>query len=226
MYCLLCGHPAFHTNSASISAIRAGQYCKTSNTYLDLSADAKNLLHQLFTVDPKQRIGVEDILQHPWLHNAPTSNLDGDYAQRVRAAGLRQHLRKVFLSSEARSDSDSTEVTDSNAGTMALICEEENAVARRFFNAFDTNGDNFITKEELRVGVAKLLHADSTEGHQGKVAQLCPILTRNVDEMFELMDGNGDGSIDFSEFVAFYGEAVLTSTMPLAPPPSIPMDMT
>ena len=171
------------------------------------------------------------------MHHAPTVNLDDDYAQRVRAAALRQHLRKVFLSSEVRSGSDSNdsndsnapndsnEVTDSNAGTMALIYEEENAVARRFFNAFDTNGDNLITREELRVGVAMLLNSDSVDGHQGKVALLCPILTRNVDEMFHLMDGNGDGSIDFSEFVAFYGEAVLTSTMPLAPLPSIPMDM-
>jgi Ca2+-binding EF-hand superfamily protein len=130
------------------------------------------------------------------------------------------------LSSEARSDSDSKEeVTDSNAGTMALIYEEENAVARKFFNSFDTNGDNLITREELRIGVAMLLHSDTADGHHGKVAQLCPIVTRNVDEMFDLMDENGDGNIDFTEFVAFYGEAVLTSTMPLAPIPSIPMDM-
>jgi calcium-dependent protein kinase len=218
LYCLLCGHPAFHTNHTSIASIRAGRYSRTSTTYRELSADAKDLLDRLFNVDPSRRLSIDDILQHPWMYNAPTVNLDGDYSQRVRAAALRQHLRKVFLSSEASSGSRSGEVTDSNAGTMALIDEDENAVARKFFDAFDSNGDNLITREELRVGVSKLLNSATSDG-QMKVAQLCPIVTRNVDEMFELMDENGDGGIDFTEFVAFYGEAVLTSTMPLAPPP-------
>lgn len=159
----------------------------------------------MFQVNPLDRIHVKDILEHTWMYKAPASSRNNGYAQRVRAAALRHRLRTAFLSSDKNELSICNDVNDSNACTMAMIDEDETAAARRFFECFDENKDHMISRKELCNGVAKLLLGSE------KVTELCPILRRDIDEVFDIMDENKDGFIDFAEFVAFYGEAALTS---------------
>ena len=55
---------------------------------------------------------------------------------------------------------------------------------------FDTNGDGFITREELLTMF------------NGLALEVDPGFQLVVDEMIKVADVNGDGKIDFNEFLA------------------------
>ena len=55
------------------------------------------------------------------------------------------------------------------------------------FQQMDTNGDGFVTKDELKAMLSGL----------GE-----PVDDSVVDEMVAVADTNGDGKVDFNEFVA------------------------
>lgn len=67
MYALLVGQLPFNDNSISklYQKIQAG--IKSLPPFL--SPDACDLIRKMLTVDPKQRITVRQVLQHPWLRN-------------------------------------------------------------------------------------------------------------------------------------------------------------
>ena len=46
-------------------AIQTGDYKKTGK-YLNLSTECKDLISQVFTIDPDQRINGQQALDHPW----------------------------------------------------------------------------------------------------------------------------------------------------------------
>ncbi len=55
------------------------------------------------------------------------------------------------------------------------------------FNQMDANGDGFVTKDELKAMLSSL----------GE-----PVEDSVVNEMMNVADVNGDGKVDFNEFVA------------------------
>ena len=69
---------------------------------------------------------------------------------------------------------------------MAKLSEEQVAELKQAFAAKDTNGDGQVTKEELKSLLSQLGEAvdDSV-----------------IDEMIKIADVNGDGKVDFNEFV-------------------------
>jgi len=62
------------------------------------------------------------------------------------------------------------------------------------FTDFDTNGDGFISEEELMKGRAERMAAKAKEGKQMKGAATAP--------SFSDLDTNGDGMLDEAEFIA------------------------
>ena len=69
---------------------------------------------------------------------------------------------------------------------MAKLSEEQVTELKAAFQAMDTNGDGQVTKDELKQLLAQLGEAvdDSV-----------------IDEMIKIADVNGDGKVDFNEFV-------------------------
>jgi len=55
------------------------------------------------------------------------------------------------------------------------------------FSAMDSNGDGFVTKDELKTMLSSL----------GE-----PVEDSVINEMINVADTNGDGKVDFNEFVA------------------------
>ena len=70
---------------------------------------------------------------------------------------------------------------------MASLSAEQVEELKAAFQAMDSNGDGFISKDELKSMLASL----------GE-----PVDEAVINEMIALADTNGDGKVDFNEFVA------------------------
>jgi calcium-dependent protein kinase len=68
-----------------------------------------------------------------------------------------------------------------------LLSKNEKEQIDRVFKAMDKNGDGVLTKEEIKNGYAE--YFGRTLGDN------------EVDEMFKNVDVDGNGSIDYSEFI-------------------------
>ena len=69
---------------------------------------------------------------------------------------------------------------------LAKLSEEQVAELKQAFAAMDTNGDGQVTKEELKALLSQL--GESVDDAV-------------IDEMIKIADVNGDGKVDFNEFV-------------------------
>ena len=68
-----------------------------------------------------------------------------------------------------------------------LLTTAERDNLSKIFNAFDSNGDGTLSMQEIKDGYAQ---------HYGKI-----LSEEEVKEMFESVDTDGSGTIEFSEFV-------------------------
>lgn len=71
LYILLCGYPPFFSdwNSELFEQIKGGKFEFHSPYWDDVSEDAKDLVKKLLTVDPKQRITLDEAKEHKWFNN-------------------------------------------------------------------------------------------------------------------------------------------------------------
>lgn len=68
LFTILAGYPPFYNENtpALFRQIRKGAYSFDDPVWDDISAEAKDLIGKLLTVDPEARITCEGALQHPW----------------------------------------------------------------------------------------------------------------------------------------------------------------
>lgn len=68
LYTMLVGRYPFHDTdpAALFTKIRSGHY----NMPESLSTQAKSIIHSLMRVDPNERLGAEEVLDHPWFRSA------------------------------------------------------------------------------------------------------------------------------------------------------------
>ncbi|OQR66144.1 ribosomal protein S6 kinase alpha-5-like, partial [Tropilaelaps mercedesae] len=81
LYAMLSGRSPFHSPSRDASAaaimkrITAGDFTLNSSQWDVVSADAKQIVQGLLTVDPQQRLTMSELRAHPWLHHPDKKNL-------------------------------------------------------------------------------------------------------------------------------------------------------
>lgn len=81
LYTLLCGFPPFYDTDPKIltTKVAKGEYTFLSPWWDEISKEAKDLVSHLLTVDPKQRYGPDEVLNHPWiLNNSKPTNPASD----------------------------------------------------------------------------------------------------------------------------------------------------
>ncbi|KAJ8263395.1 hypothetical protein COCON_G00158520 [Conger conger] len=72
LFVCLSGYPPFHTEGKGISIreqITQGRYRFIPAIWAKVSEQAKDLVKKLLVVDPKQRLTLEEALQHPWMQD-------------------------------------------------------------------------------------------------------------------------------------------------------------
>jgi len=69
LYIMLCGFPPFYeeNNALLFEKIMAGKYQFLAPYWNNISADAKDLVSKLLTVDPAKRLTAEMALKHAWI---------------------------------------------------------------------------------------------------------------------------------------------------------------
>jgi serine/threonine protein kinase/Ca2+-binding EF-hand superfamily protein len=110
---------------------------------------------------------------------------------------------------------------------LAFIPEEDSASsetdegscpARLFFNLFDINDCGYIGMDELTLVVGCLMQDDTLPlpsewlSQSDNGCESSAVSSRNIKDLFDSIDTNRDGRIDFEEFRSFY-EAVLTNSL-------------
>ena len=96
LYSILSGGMPFDDD---INQVLKGSYNKMSGPGWDnISRHAKNLVANILRKEKTERYGADDILQHPWIESAPsTETMSKEYFTRIKALLLKKKLRKVFL---------------------------------------------------------------------------------------------------------------------------------
>lgn len=88
LYILLCGYPPFNgaNDKQIIQTVLSGQYTIDEPEWADVSDEAKDLVMQLLTYNPAERISAADALQHAWIKKmASTEKVRSDVAKRTLA---------------------------------------------------------------------------------------------------------------------------------------------
>lgn len=69
LYILLCGYPPFYheNNSQLFDLIRNAEFDFPDDPWAQISNEAKDLVRKLLVVEPKDRLPVKEVLEHPWV---------------------------------------------------------------------------------------------------------------------------------------------------------------
>ncbi|PAN45634.1 hypothetical protein PAHAL_9G131800 [Panicum hallii] len=175
LYILLCGVPPFwaETEQGVARAILRGSLDLQREPWPRISEGAKSLVRQMLQMDPRKRPTAQQVLEHPWLQNARKApNVPLGDVVRAR---LQQFSAMNKLKKKA----------------MRVIAEhlsvEEVEVIRDMFALMDTDKDGRVTLQELKVGLRKV---------GSKLAE------PEMELLMEAADVNGNGYLDYGEFVA------------------------
>ena len=187
-YILLSGMPPFNGQSDQdiMNKVRAGQFSFDDRVWQTISENAKSFIRSLLTYDVSARPSAETALMHPWL--TELANLQVD---ETRARGALDNLSKF------NNDVTLKAATYSFIASQ-LMSKQERDDLSKVFKAFDTNGDGKLSMEEVKTGYLE---------HYGKIMS-----DQEVEEMFNSVDTDRSGFIDFTEFVvAATNQSTLTS---------------
>jgi len=178
LYILLCGYPPFNgpNDKAIIEAVIRGKFTLDEPEWDSVSPEAKDLVRKLLTYDLNKRISASDALQHPWFKKMLViEKMDSALANKALS-----NLRG-FRAEEKLKQAALTFIVSQ------LVNKEEMDQMEKAFKALDKNKDGKLSKEEI------------LEGYQEYFGK--PIDEDEVNNMMKMVDTDGSGTIDYSEFV-------------------------
>lgn len=175
LYILLCGIPPFwaETEQGVAQAIIHAVVDFRRDPWPKVSDKAIELVKKMLDPDPKKRLTAQEVLDHPWLQDAK-SVPNVSLGESVKAR-LKQFSMMNKLKKKA----------------LQVMAEhlsmEEVAGIKEAFKTMDINNRGQINLDELRSGLQKL----------GQ-----PIPDSDLQILMEAADLDGDGTLNYAEFVA------------------------
>mmetsp|Transcript_7052 Transcript_7052/g.20038 ORF Transcript_7052/g.20038 Transcript_7052/m.20038 type:complete len:603 (-) Transcript_7052:10-1818(-) len=175
-YVMLCGKPPFWgAPQDHLRNAAAEKYPMKSGPWATMPEEAISFVRQLLKANPEERMTCADATEHPWLKSEDYS------ANRECSAEVLQNL---------------SQFSDQNLFMQFCIT----AVARQLdhrhlrdihqvFREMDQNGDGTLSVEEIGSGLRRMF---------GEASEEC----KKVEELFERLDLNGSGAVDYTEFCA------------------------
>ncbi|OEH74097.1 CAM CDPK domain-containing protein [Cyclospora cayetanensis] len=198
LYILLCGFPPFYgdTDAEVLAQVKAGSYSFAGPEWRRVSDEGKDLIRKLLKINPDERLQVDDALHHPWIMSLAQSSQNGFRAQnRLKKAALTviaqhmtdsdiDHLRKIFISLDV-DNSGTLSVQEVAEGLKRLGWTE---IPPDLQAIMEEDGNGKISQDELR----QVLGMPNVQGAVG---------TETISALLKEVDLNGDGEIDFEEFM-------------------------
>ncbi|AFZ79295.1 protein kinase domain containing protein [Theileria equi strain WA] len=185
LFILLVGYPPFHGNDNSeiLKNVRRGCVHFVPNHWSHVSHSAMDLLTRCLSYLPKRRISADEALNHEWIlkhtksaNPAPAMapSVSNNLVERFRSFIKYSKMKQLALTCIAY------HLTDVDIGDL-----------NDTFEAFDTDGDGVLTVSEVLHGLRS-----SIRNRQTSIGD--PTIERLVEEL----DTNGDGTIEYTEFLA------------------------
>ena len=185
MYILLSGRPPFNGDSDEdiLKKIMRNNIDLEKYPWSVISLEAKDLLKKLLEFDPKKRITAEEALNHEWFECKQVKTQETYGIFKVKNPdNLFNNLINFRCDNPLR------------CLVLAYLVHNNMQIepvreAIKLFNRIDSNGDGFISKEELYNGLKEFLELPGKD------------LKKNVDIIFNNLDTNHNGLIEYEEFI-------------------------
>ena len=185
LYILLTGRPPFDgdTDEQILKAVQSGKYNTTTAPYPTLSREVRDLISKLLEYDSNKRISASEALAHKWFQTAKCKEKDkANNITPINAKRMIDNLKRYHSDNILRCTVLAYLV---HHNTNIEQCNE----ASKLFNKIDVNGDGKIEKNELIDGLAVYWRLPRDE------------MEREVDIIFENIDTDHNGYIEYEEFV-------------------------
>ena len=180
LYMLIVGSPPFcgENDKKVFSNIKTGIFDKNDKRWINASNEVKDLICKLLVYEPKKRLTANEALQHPWFQKTNSNIL----FYNIPKYEIMQCIENI-LSYNIKSKFEEI--------VLAYIVhnlpkKKEKKTAIKLFKLVNTNGDGKLQKNELK---NTLLNFVSEE------------YLINFDNIFNLLDGENHGYIEYDEFL-------------------------
>jgi calcium-dependent protein kinase len=144
LYILLCGYPPFNGESDAdiMKSVKKGIFDFPKEEWDAISKDAKSLIQSMLKYDPKNRFSAKECLASPWFKKNEFNN------EKV-SSNLITNMKKFKVGRKF-------EQATTNFIVTQLISKEERNKLLKQFQAWDTNGDGVLSRDEIFSGYKTL----------------------------------------------------------------------
>ena len=158
--------------------VKSGKFSFADPVWATISEQAKDFISTLLTLDQNKRPSAEAALKHPWIMEA--NKLQNESVSNDMALNALTNLQSFNANSKLK------QATYAFIAAQLLNKQEKEQIDK-VFRAMDLNGDGKLSKDEIQGGFAQYFGKSLND--------------KEVDEMFDKVDADGSGAIDYSEFV-------------------------
>lgn len=164
-------------NQAILKRVQSGEFTFDPRHWKDVSDQAKDLVRRCLTYVPSKRITAQAALQHPWIQWYAS----GRGVERPLSLRLGSDLIERFKSFQRLHKLKRLAITC----VAYQLSDGEIGMLHTAFAALDKNADGVLTVNEIQQGLEQ-----------------CGIHGDDVTEVLKELDTDGNGKIDYTEFIA------------------------